>query len=226
MVPSCQGLMICPEGRSSGSSQEPQTALQAWRSMKSDTCKKCATAPFDHRVLARWFDKVKERQPNFPRQFVTQSNKNEDRTLLAELKKHNILGMCEFSTFLHEHGCPAHEVFPPCRKCKALVKGHWKSDQEPYCSDTCARPPCADGCGAQRPQGRSNNYCLYHRWEGSGKLPWTTSHHDGDGGGGDDDDDCDDDDDHDDDHDDDDDDGDDDEDDDTDDADEDDTDEC
>ena len=193
MVPSCQGLTTEPRAtdgnrseldtpvigqvsRSSGSSHEPQTALQAWRSMKSNACRKCASAPFDHSVLARWLDKVKERQPNFPRQFLTQSNKNEDRTLLAELKNNGIRGVHAFSTFLHEHGCPENEVFPPCTNCNALVKGHWRTDQEPYCSDTCARPPCADGCGTESPQGRANNKYLYHNWEGTGKSPWTTRH--------------------------------------------------
>ena len=191
MVPSCHGKKTDPSQTHhcraeldtplcdpvllfNGSANHVKAEQQAWRTQMSDTCRKCATAPFDHSILARWLDTIKDKLPNVPKQFITQSNKNEDRTLLAELKKHGIEGVCTFSTFVYEHGCPENEVFPPCRNCQGLVKDHWKTDREPYCSDTCVHPPCADGCGAQRPQGQGAGKYLFHNWECTGKAPWTT----------------------------------------------------
>ena len=145
--------------------------LQEWRSNNKDNCSACATAPFDHGLLEQWLDKVKEKQPNFPKEFIIQSNSREERNLLQGLKN-GIRSVCAFSTFLHEHGCPESVVFPACTNFKGLVREHWESGRPPYCSDACARPPCADGCGAARPEGTGNRHALYHNWEGAGNTPW------------------------------------------------------
>ena len=61
--------------------------LQEWRSNNKDNCSACATAPFDHGLLEQWLDKVKEKQPNFPKEFIIQSNDREERNLLQAMKK-------------------------------------------------------------------------------------------------------------------------------------------
>ena len=121
-----------------------------------------------HPELTSLLAKVRERlgEANFPGRWLLRDCTASQDLIASLRRKYNIRGGAEFSKLLHEKGWPEHEMFPACQNCQRYVR-EWRSGYVHYCSHVCEYPPCADKCGAERPERPENPEIRPEKGEGT-----------------------------------------------------------